>query len=137
MEERNIVIAEEISKTNQDAFFITGAEHVYGLLENEHSKIDRNKFHIVPINLTSIISSYQSDAPEIAFLKRKQNAIQIENSAFTDPKEVIKKWNSTAKPESKQQKTYTPGLKNKTKSQTTVTESSKRQKQRNFSCLAT
>jgi hypothetical protein len=112
VQERNVVMAKEISSVDQHAFLVTGAEHVYGFFAQENSQIDRNKFHIVPINLTSIVTSYQSASPEIFFVKDPRNVIQIENSAFTQSKKVIEKWNSGEEFALKKPKIITPLLKN-------------------------
>lgn len=114
VQERNVVMAKEISSIEQHAFLVTGAEHVYGFFAQENSQIDGSKFHIVPINLTSIVPSH-STSPEIFFVKDSRGVIQIENSAFTQSKKVIEKWNSGEESALKKPKVITPLLKNNQK----------------------
>jgi hypothetical protein len=111
VQKRNVVMAKEISSIDQHAFLVTGAEHVYGFFAQESSQIDGSKFHIVPINLTNIISSHHATVPEVHFVKDPNNVIQIENNTFTNPKTVIKKWNAIEEFVLKKQKEFTPSLK--------------------------
>lgn len=55
MRNRNIVMAKDAAKINQDAIMIVGSAHLEGLLEEECSQIDSEQFHILPIDLSSLI----------------------------------------------------------------------------------
>jgi hypothetical protein len=98
IEERNEVIAQEINKIEQDAIFITGTEHLYGLLQEETSLIDRSKFHIVPFNISSLFCGPTSKmSVESAFSFEANSIIQIHSNTFTDSRRVSEKWNDAHK----------------------------------------
>jgi hypothetical protein len=92
IEERNEVMAEEVNQLDQDAAFITGSEHLEGLLQQE--LIDRSKYHVVPFNLSSLISTPKSNMSiESTFAFDVNSVIQIRDNTFTDRKRVSDKWN--------------------------------------------
>jgi hypothetical protein len=96
VKERNEVIAQEINQIEQDAVFITGIEHLYGLLQEETSLIDRSKYHIVPFNLSSLFCEPTSNMSIESTCSFDANSfIQIRSNTFTDSRRVSEKWNRT------------------------------------------
>ncbi|MBN9289432.1 MAG: hypothetical protein BGO43_10530 [Gammaproteobacteria bacterium 39-13] len=55
MRNRNIIMARDAARINQDAVMIVGSSHLEGLLEEESSQIDLDQFHVVPMNLSSLV----------------------------------------------------------------------------------
>ncbi len=94
-DERNRMISQDISEINADGVLIVGSNHLYGLLNEEQSKIDLDKFHVVPFNLTCIIPSHSRKiTKESLFASQSDSVIQIRFNTFTDCKRVSERWNT-------------------------------------------
>ncbi len=97
LEQRNRIMAQEINRINKDGVLITGSNHLYGLLEQQETKIDLQKYHAIPINLSSVVvMGYKDESPESLFSNASSKVIQIRSHHFTDAKRVSEKWNSAS-----------------------------------------
>lgn len=85
--QRNEVMAQKINTLNEPAVLMTGTKHLQGLLTHKCSKINPLYYHIVPFNLSSILTKNH-------FASNPENAIQVNYSGFTDPRPVIRQWNT-------------------------------------------
>lgn len=90
LSERNKVMSKELDTINQDGIFITGSDHLAGFYQEPEESISRDKFHIVPFNLTKLVRREHS-ADE--FCNKISHAVQVEGSTFSQENEPIKKWN--------------------------------------------
>lgn len=97
LKERNVFIADNIHKKNRDGIFITGAEHIMGLLTHDESKIDPNQYHIVPINLTSLYPDFGITNNERRFSRNEEMVIQVTQTdkCLSSSEQVLAKWNNT------------------------------------------
>jgi hypothetical protein len=95
LEERNIFIANNIHKQKRDGIFITGAEHIMGLLSHDPSKIDPNQYHIVPINLTGLYRPLEITNIERSFAVNENMVIQVTQAdqCLSSSEQVLAKWN--------------------------------------------
>lgn len=76
LKERNIIISNHIHKKNADAVFITGCHHLYGLLADEHTKIDPQRFYTLAFNLASIRDHIDFPDLESTFSKDPTEVVQ-------------------------------------------------------------
>lgn len=83
--DRNVVMAKIINQKNKNAIFITGATHLMGFLEESRSKINPRQYHILPINLSSMIKKVNS------WTNSSKNVIQIANNKFTQPQMMMRR----------------------------------------------
>lgn len=97
VQERNIVITEEIHKKSQPAVFVTGVNHLEGFLQKPSAMINPKKFHVLPFDLTPMASAKY--APRPYFVNNKKNTIQVTNEGISSPKSVIRKWNNQKRTE--------------------------------------
>lgn len=102
--ERNKVMAKEINEQNKPAVFITGADHLLGLLSDPNSTLNPKIFHLIPFHLSSILKSNLSDLSS-AETKERHNfsidstkVIQIQGNDFSDTQAVILHWNKKSTP---------------------------------------
>lgn len=94
--ERNVYIKDKIVDQNQHAVFITGGEHLQSLLEEGEAQIPTSLFHVIPINLASIIQNNVYESPEIIFASDPAKVIQVllnNEKCFTEIDLVIDCWN--------------------------------------------
>lgn len=91
--ERNVYIKNEIVAENKDGVLICGADHMQSLLEEGDAKIPHEQYHVIPINLSSIIQ----DIFPIEFARDASNVIQVlpnKDNCFSDIESVINRWNN-------------------------------------------
>lgn len=82
--ERNGYIIKEIVAQNREGLCITGAEHLQGLLD---AKMLGGPYHVIPINLKSILQTSEVKSPEAIFAADPSKVIQVnlnKNNCFTD-----------------------------------------------------
>lgn len=97
LKKRNLRIKKDVEKYARHAILITGSAHLYGLMAESSTQIDRKRYFVVPFCL-----SFQDDLKEdseefcIHFLTKRQNVIQITENGFhfEQAKATIQKWNS-------------------------------------------
>lgn len=77
--ERSIIMAKRIKEIDQNALLITGNYHLLHFIVDKNSQIDRNHFHIIPINLGALTE--ENNLVDKAF--------EAEEQFSTDPKKVI------------------------------------------------
>ncbi len=104
--ERNAVMAQELNQENEHAILILGAAHLKGMLSDPAARIDREKYHIVPINFASCSRAKDKffeylerklpfDDCYGIFFANPQYVIQIlENFSLSDPEQVVSYWNT-------------------------------------------
>lgn len=86
VDERNIEMAKNINSIDQDAVVITGRAHLRGLLTDNTSKIDANRYHVVPFNLSGICPSEIIDVDDkFACDPSRVIQIKLEKECFTSP----------------------------------------------------
>ncbi|MBN9289016.1 MAG: ankyrin repeat domain-containing protein [Gammaproteobacteria bacterium] len=82
MEERNEVISKAISDIDKAGVLLVGSRHLYGLLKEKSSQIDKNKFHVVAFNLASIIKDSQYDECfDSVFAYHDKSVIQVKETS--------------------------------------------------------
>lgn len=77
--ERSIVMAKRIKELNKSAVLITGSYHLQHFVMRQNSQIDRNQFHIIPINLGPLSGENCLEDPDD----------QVEGQFSINPKQVI------------------------------------------------
>lgn len=96
--QRNQYIAAGISISNKPGVLIAGADHLQGLLQDTKSKIDSNKYYLIPISLRSLSNLPAVLSPESSFARNPSNVVQIikEHGCFSSADRVSTRWNSPA-----------------------------------------
>lgn len=96
--ERNVYIAAGISQANKPGVLITGSDHLKGLLKDAKSKIDTDKYYLIPINLGKLSNVKGEPSPENSFAQNPSNVVQIQkdHGCFTSINIVNAQWNKSA-----------------------------------------
>lgn len=84
IDERNVYMARNINRTPQDAIVITGLDHLQGLLMDDNAKINTEKFHVLPFNLSGV-ASHQEMEDEIANNPSRVIQLKIQKECFSSP----------------------------------------------------
>lgn len=99
---RDKVMANGIYDKNQDAVLILHMDHMPGIVANLREKIDSHRFHIVPINLTSMVPRIPAEVEytgeQSHYRYDPKQVIQIEDGALSDATSPIALWNSDVLP---------------------------------------
>ncbi len=93
VQERNIVMANRLNEEKESGVLIIGKGHLLGLLADPTSKIDRNIYHVVPINL----QGHPSEMLELSgsIFNDPNYVIQVlDDFSFSKTDDVIAYWNS-------------------------------------------
>jgi len=91
---RNIMMAKEASRINKDAVLLVGSDHLKGLLIEKREQINSDQFHVVPINLSSVVpcasgqlNSFQFDAENVLQYEHIGGEPRIEKMDSTEEEE--------------------------------------------------
>lgn len=101
IQERNVVMTNEISGKKQHGVVVVGANHLKGMLEESDSQFDTQQFHLVPFNLRELAKQQYAPypdndpkSPEMLFAEDERKIIQVGLKNISDPQQVVNVWNS-------------------------------------------
>jgi len=99
---RDKAMAQGIYDKNEDAVLIIHMEHMPGIVANLRQKAQSQRFHIVPINLTSMVTKIPAENEYTGILSHyrydPRQVIQIEEGGLSDASLPIAYWNSHVVP---------------------------------------
>lgn len=76
LNERNLVIREGVTAVQQDGVMITGLCHLYGLTKAKATRLSRNQFVVVPVNLGACLGKVSSKRTEEKFAYESKKVVQ-------------------------------------------------------------
>lgn len=94
VDERNEVMAKEIQRINRDCILRIGADHLYGLLQDDQTQVNFNEYHVVPFNLSSLPAmSYTAEGIWAEFAQDPSRVIQVHQNGLSNSLEPVCFWN--------------------------------------------
>lgn len=92
LSERNAIMAKEINDRDCDAILITGAYHLMGLIEDINTRIDPDKYHILPLSMVLTSEPMMSlvRIPEAQFALDPERVIQIDRNGIIGKQALVR-----------------------------------------------